>query len=312
MNAVVDFPTLVAPKNLSQLELEFDAELKTLFSWMKPTPRSCFNPVLLEEIQRCERALELHRGHFHTGGQLERVSTVVFASRTPGVFNLGGDLSMFIAAIMRKDRELLAYYANLCVDNQYRRTTGFGSQITTIALVQGKALGGGFEAALACDVIIAERNATFSFPEVLFNLFPGMGALSFLGRRIGLKKAEDIINSGQVFTAKDMQELGVIDEVVEDGLGLATTRKVIENRQRRQNAYRAMQRAKQYFLPVQLSELKAIVAVWVDAAMQLETRDLRMMARLVRAQDKLLSVPAEEADVESLYAPVAVAAVSNG
>ena len=59
-------------------------------------------------------------------------------------------------------------------------------------------------------------------------------------------------------------------------------------------------------------ELKAIVEVWVDAAMRLETRDLRMMARLVRAQDKLLSGPADEVAVESLYAPGGIAAVSNG
>jgi len=312
MNAVVDFPTLVVPKHLTQLELEFDAELKTLFSWMKPAPRPCFNPVLLEEIQRSEQALELHQGHFQSSGRLERVNYMVFGSRIPGVFNLGGDLNMFIEAIMRKDRDLLAYYAHLCVDNQYRRATGYGAQITTVSLLQGKALGGGFEAALACDVIIAERSATVSFPEILFNLFPGMGALSFLGRRIGLKKAEDIINSGQVFAAKEMQELGIIDDVVEDGLGLAATRAFIQNRQRRQNAYRALQRAKLHFQPVQLSELKAIVDIWVDAAMHLETRDLRMMARLVRAQDKLLATSADDAAVESLYAPPELAAVSNG
>jgi len=182
MNAVVDFPIL-ALNNYNQLELEFDSELATLFSWMTPAPRPCFNPVLLEEIQRCEQALELHQGHFHDAGRLERVNYIVFGSRTPGVFNLGGDLGMFIEAIMRKDRDLLTYYAHLCVDNQYRRATGFGAGITTISLLQGKALGGGFEAALATDVIIAERSTTVSFPEILFNLFPGMGALSFLGRR---------------------------------------------------------------------------------------------------------------------------------
>ena len=66
---------------------------------------------------------------------------------------------------------------------------------------------------------IAEEGATFSFPEVLFNMFPGMGALSLLGRRIGLKKAEDIIMSGKVFTAREMFELGVVDEVAADGAG---------------------------------------------------------------------------------------------
>ena len=312
MNAVVDFPTLTTLKSYTQLELEFDAELKTLFSWMRPAPRPCFNPVLLDEIRRCEQALELHQGHFHDSGRLERVSYIVFGSRVPGVFNLGGDLSMLIDAIMRKDRDLLAHYAHLCVDNQYRRATGFGAQITTVSLLQGKALGGGFEAALATDLIIAERSVTVSFPEILFNLFPGMGAISFLGRRIGLKKAEEIINSGAVFSAREMYDLGVIDEVVEDGLGLEATRRLIQNRLRRHNAYRAMQRAKLYFEPVQLMELNAIVDVWVDAAMQLETRDLRMMARLVRAQDRLLVASPDDAAVEAMCAPTEFAAVSNG
>jgi len=311
MNAVVDFPAFTTARNYSQLEVQFDAELKTLFSWMQPKPRPCFNPTLLEEIRQCEQALELHQGYVHTSGRLERANYVVFGSRVPGVFNLGGDLGMFIEAIMRRDRNSLACYANLCIDNQYRRAMGFNAHVTTISLLQGKALGGGFEAALATDIIIAERSVTISFPEVLFNLFPGMGALSFLGRRIGLKKAEEVINSGQVFSSKEMYDLGVIDEVVEDGLGLEATRRLIQNRARRHNAYQAIQRAKLHFQPVQLSELRAIVDVWVEAAMLLETRDLRMMARLVRAQDKLLLASPDEAAVEALYAPTPFPAVSN-
>jgi DSF synthase len=312
MNAIVDFPTLTTLNSYTQLDIEFDRELKTIMSWMKPAPRPCFNAVLLEEIQRSEQLLELHQGHFNDRGRPERVDYAIFGSRVSGVFNLGGDLSMLIEAIMRKDRDLISYYAHLCTDNQYRRATGFGAGVTTIALVQGKALGGGFESALACDVIIAERSATFSFPEILFNLFPGMGAVSFLARRIGLKKADEIITSGQMFSAKEMQDLGVVDEVVEDGLGLETTRRYIQNRQRRQNTYRAMHRARQLFQPVQLMELKAIVDVWVDAALQLETRDLRMMTRLVKAQDKMMSATSEDLAVEALYAETPMAAVSNG
>jgi DSF synthase len=312
MNAIVDFPTLATLSSYTQLEIEFDRELKTIMSWMKPAPRPCFNAVLLDEIQRSEQLLELHQGYFNDCGRPERVNYVVFGSRTPGVFNLGGDLNMLIQAIMRQDRALLEHYAHLCTDNQYRRATGFGADITTIALLQGKALGGGFEAALACDVIIAERSTTLSFPEILFNLFPGMGAVSFLARRIGLKKADEIITSGQVFSAKDMQDIGVIDEVVEDGLGLETARRFIQNRQRRQNAYRAMQRAKQNYQPVQHAELKAIVDVWVDAALQLEARDLRMMTRLVKAQDKMMSAASEDFAIDALYADAPLAAVSNG
>jgi DSF synthase len=312
MNAVVDFPTLSTLNAYTQIELEFDRELGTLFSWMKPSPRPCFTPILLEEIQRSEQLLELHQGYFNDAGSPQRVNHVVFGSRVPGVFNLGGDLGILIQAIMRKDRDLLAYYAHLCIDNQYRRATGFGAQVTTIALLEGKALGGGFEAALACDIIVAERSTTLSFPEALFNLFPGMGALSFLSRKVGLKKAEEIISSSHVYTAKEMQELNVIDEVVEDGLGLATTRRIIATRRRRQNTYRAIQRAKQFVQPIQLAELKSVVDVWVDAAMQLETRDLRMMSRLVKAQDKLMSGSPEDSALEALYGEPEFRAVSNG
>jgi DSF synthase len=183
----------------------------------------------------------------------------------------------------------------------HRRVTGFGSEIATYSLVQGKAFGGGFECALASEFIIAEKSATMSFPEVLFNMFPGMGALSLLGRRIGLRKAEDIIMSGEVFSAKQMYDAGVVDELVEDGTGLEVTRAILKLRQRRRNSYRAMSMAKREYLPVSLAEMQAIVDVWVDAAMKLETRDMRMMARLVRAQDKLSSMTAEDEIVDRLF-----------
>jgi DSF synthase len=132
-------------------------------------------------------------------------------------------------------------------------------------------------------------------------MFPGMGALSLLGRRIGLRKAEDIIMSGEVFSAKQMYDAGVVDELVEDGTGLEVTRAILKLRQRRRNSYRAMSMAKREYLPVSLAEMQANVDVWVDAAMKLETRDMRMMARLVRAQDKLSSMTAEDEIVDRLF-----------
>lgn len=285
-----------------QLEVAYDAELQCLYSWMSPAPRPCFTPDLLNEIQRSERMLASQNGKINDKGKQHSVEYVVFASRVPGVFNLGGDLNLFLDAILRQDRASLETYAHLCIDNIYRRYRGFHANITTIALVQGKALGGGFESCLASDIIVAERQATFALPEVLFNMFPGMGALSFLTRRIGLRKAEDMITSGQVYSAKEMMELGIVDEVVEDGLGLEATRALIHHRQRRGKSHRALQLAKRVCQPVTLEELKSIVDVWVDAAMRLEARDLRMMARLVRAQDRLLAESEEEPTLEKYYA----------
>ena len=308
MNAIVEFPALASLDRMKQFELDYDPELRTLFSWMKPTPRPCFNKEFLEDVVRFEGMLEEHQGWIAYRGRPHRVDCAVFGSRVDGIFNLGGDLSMFIQSIMRKDHRELEVYGNLCVDNMYRRLTGFGADIATISLVQGKAFGGGFECAIASDTIVAERSATFCLPEVLFNMFPGMGALSLLARRIGLRKAEEIIMSGQVYTAKEMHDFGIVDVLAEDGMGMDIVRGIIRTRQKRQNSYRAMTRAKREYQPVPHAEMRAIVAVWVDAVLQLETRDLRMMARLVKAQDRLMTRTVEEEQVEELFAPVAVAA----
>lgn len=299
--AVADVTPRSSLNSYSMLELEYEPNLKTLFSWMKPEPRPCFSATLLEEIQQSEVALESTQGTLNYQGRACRVDYVVYGSRVPGVFNLGGDLTMFVQAILRQDRPLLTYYAHLCVENQIRRYRGFNSEISTIALVQGKALGGGFECALACHTIVAERSATMALPETLFNLFPGMGALSFLGRRVGLRKAEEIITSGSTYSAKDLYELGVVDEVVEDGLGEDDVRKLIAYRQRRQNTYRTLAAAKLAYQPISHEELTNIVDIWVDGALRLETRDLKMMTRLVRAQDKLVRASPEDQAVEALY-----------
>jgi DSF synthase len=270
---------------------------------MKPSPRPCFNPTLVAEISKSERLLEAQQGFINDAGKPARVDWVVFGSRVAGAFNLGGDLNLFIEAILRRDRRTIFGYASECIDNIYRRYRGYEANIGTVALVQGKAMGGGFECALASDVIIAEKSATFCLPETLFNLFPGMGALSFLGRRVGLRKAEEICTNGQTYTAKELFDIGAIDEVVEDGLGLAATRQFIFSRQRRGNTHAAFRAAKRFFQPISRNELDDIVTVWTDAALHLESRDLRMMARLVRAQDKLGGHAAEDDLADQLYRP---------
>jgi len=312
MNSIVEFPTLPAVRTYTQLDLEFDLELKTLFSWMKPKQRPCFTSELLEEVQHFEKQIEANAGHINHCGRPERVAYLVAGSKAAGAFNLGGDLGLFIQSIMRQDRKVLEYYAHLCIDNIYRRLTGIGGSIPTIALVQGKALGGGFECALTSEVIIAERSATFSFPEIMFNLIPGMGALPLLKRRIGLKKAEDIIMSGHIFSAKELHDLGVVEVLVEDGLGLETVRCYIQQRQKKSVAYRTLFQAKQICDPISKEELLSVVDLWVDAALQLETRDLRMMARLLRGQDRMLTATNEDAELEALYGATPLAAVGGG
>jgi DSF synthase len=312
MNAIVEFPTLSTVKTYTQLELEYDSELQTLFSWMKPSPRPCFTATLLEEVQHVEKLLEANAGHLNHKGRPERVAYLVAGSKANGAFNLGGDLGMFIQAIMRQDRELLEYYAHLCIENIYRRLTGIGGHIPTIALVQGKAMGGGFECALTSEIIVAERGASFSFPEIMFNLIPGMGALSLLKRRVGMKKAEEIVMSGRVYGAKELHDIGVVEVLTEDGLGLETVRRLIQQRQKKALAYQTLFQAKQVCDPITKGELLGIVGIWVNAALELQTRDLRMMARLMRGQDRMLTTTHDDVALEEFYSPEPLAAVGGG
>ena len=101
--------------------------------------------------------------------------------------------------------------------------------------------------------------------------------------------------------------MGVVDEVVEDGLGEAAVRRMIVHRQKRLNTYRSLVSARVEYQPVTLEELTKIVDIWVDGALRLDARDLKMMGRLVRAQDKLVSLSPEEQAIEALYANPAAA-----
>src|SRR4030095_4777624 len=134
-------------------------------------------------------------------------------SKSPGVYNLGGDLALFRAAIQQRDRAALVNYGRRCVDILFRWWHNCHQPITTIALVQGDALGGGFECALSTSVLIAEEDARMGFPEILFNLFPGMGAYSFLSRKVGRRITEELVTSGKMYSARELYDMGVVDVI---------------------------------------------------------------------------------------------------
>jgi DSF synthase len=232
-----------------------------------------------------DERLGANRGRIEVEGEIRDVNYYVTSSRTPRVFNLGGDLALFVLLIKSRDREALAHYAKLCIDIIYPRSQSFfSSTLTKIALVQGDALGGGFECALASDVIVAEEGAQLGFPEILFNLFPGMGAYSLLSRRIGMRAAEELILSGHILSAARLHQMGVVDVLCKDGEGPSAVREWIARNAKHRNGMQAAFCARRRVNNVTREELDAITSVWVDAAFRLGDRDLKMMSRIVRAQ----------------------------
>jgi DSF synthase len=270
-----------------QLRAHYEPQQRAVWSRWNPAPRPCFNAQLLADIRTYHDFLEGTHGQIECMGQQHGIDYVILASEKPGVFNLGGDLDLFKKLIAEQDRAELLRYGRACIDVLYSNYCAFDLAATTISLVQGDALGGGFEAALSSDMIVAEKGARFGFPEILFNLFPGMGAYSFLDRRIGQRGAEELITSGRIYSAQEMFEKGVVDMVVEDGQGETEIGALIERRKRSQNGLVALGQTRRRVHRIQYTELVDVVEIWVDSALKLNPRDLKLMNRLVTRQNGL-------------------------
>lgn len=271
----------------NQLRASFRKDQGAIWSRWNPSPRPCFNPRLLADIRSYYDFLSATAGKITAGTEEHNINYVVLASEIPGVFNLGGDLDLFKMLIGKQDRAGLLYYGRACIEVLHRNYISHELPATTISLVQGECLGGGFEAALSSDVIIAEKGSRFGFPEILFNLFPGMGAYSFLDRKVGQKLAEQLITSGRLYSAEEMHAMGVVDMVVADGEGEAGVSSFISSRQRTQVGHFGLAAARRRVHGIDFAELMDVVEIWVDCALRLNLRDLKLMHRLVSRQNGL-------------------------
>ena len=264
----------------SQLKTHYDAKNKIGWFLMNSSPRPCFTPTLLNELSDYIANVKAEMAASNN----EKYDYLVVGSKVDGVFNLGGDLDLFRSLIEQRDRDSLFNYARHCIDVLYANLSHVDVDLTTVSLIQGDALGGGLESALSSNLIIAERGVKMGLPEVLFNLFPGMGAYSLLSRKIGAIAAEKMILSRKLHTAEEMLEMGVIDILAEKGEGELALLQHINTINRSPNTYKAMARMKDFCNPVSYEELVKIAHIWADSALNLTKKDIRMMTRLVNRQ----------------------------
>ena len=264
-------------RDYDDLTAYVDRKYACAWCYWHPQPRTCFTTGLLDGLNDWFAYLGKHAKRLG-------VKYHVIASESPGVFNLGGDLDLFRTLAKKGDREGLMGYGKACIDVLYANISDFDQDVTTISLVQGEALGGGFEAAVSSDVIIAEKGSRMGFPEILFNLFPGMGAYSILSRKLGPKRAEKMILSGKCYTAEELYEVGLVDVLVNEGEGEEAVYEYIKRENRARNGFRAMRKVRDYCDPITYKELIDVVEIWVDTVLDLDRRDLRMMKRLVSRQ----------------------------
>lgn len=267
---------------LNELDVLYDDANAALWTFMNPAGRPSFTPTMLKDFENWQNLIE-------SGFGSEKVPLryLVLGSRSPDVFCFGGDLDLFQRLIRSRDRAGLVEYGHRCCKILDRNIKTLDIPMLTVGLVQGTALGGGFEALLSFDYIIAERHATFGLPEIMFGLYPGMGAHALLSRKLGTAMADRIIVSNETFTAQQFYDLGLVHALAEPGDGVNAVREFMKKSDRRHAGLVGARQATKRVWQLDVQELNEITELWADTALKLSESDLKVMSRLVGAQARL-------------------------
>lgn len=194
--------------HLSQIAAYYEEGRNVMWMMLRSYPRPCFNQELIEDIMTLMYAAKASGLRFDFW---------VTGSLVPNMYNVGGDLSFFVDSIVNNKREALRAYARACVDCVHAAARGFDVGAISLSMIEGTALGGGFEAALAHHYVLAQNTARMGFPEIAFNLFPGMGGYSLVSRKAGMKLAEELISTGESHTAEWFESRGLVDVLFQPG-----------------------------------------------------------------------------------------------
>jgi len=179
--------------------------------WLDNPPANSLSPAVIEALEGAWREVE------------GKVRAVIVASPNPALFCAGADIKAFTTWDVDSGRRHLEHIHGLSRD--WER-----SPIVTIAAVNGMALGGGCEIAMACDVRIAGDSASFGQPEINLGIIPGFGGTQRLPRLVGPAKALEMNTTGDPIWADDAYQHGLVNRVVADhelfDTALAWARKV--------------------------------------------------------------------------------------
>ncbi len=134
--------------------------------------------------------------------------------------------------------------------------------LTTIAAVHGVTFGGGFELALACDIIIADRMARFCFPELRLGLIPGFGGIPRLKRDLGNAVVRDLLLTGRSFNVMKAQQIGLVSQIAAEGEALRVARGTAS--QVGKFDRRTAAAAKAFVKPIPYDELKREIDIFCD------------------------------------------------
>jgi enoyl-CoA hydratase/carnithine racemase len=179
--------------------VKLDTRGQTAILWLDNPPANSLAPHVIDALDKAWRAIE-------SGGE---VRAMIIASPNPALFCAGADIKAFTQLDEAGGRDLLNRAHDLFRDWEK-------SRIMTIAAVNGLALGGGCEIAMACDVRLAGYSASFGQPEINLGIIPGFGGTQRLPRLVGPAKALEMNTTGEPISAEEGYEYGLVNRLVAD------------------------------------------------------------------------------------------------
>ncbi len=234
--------------------------------------------LLLDELEQFVHALE----HL----QLEAHALILYSTLRPG-FCAGADLRELYhrSEAMEKKDAVQGVRDFLQRIHQVMNTID-AAPLTTIAAVHGVTFGGGFELALVCDIIIADKMARFCFPELRLGLIPGFGGIPRLKRDLGNGVVRDLLLTGRSFNAAKAQQVGLVSQVVAEGEALRVARAAAAQLGKFDKATAIA--AKQFIKPIPYAELKQEIEIFCGLFMRpAVTAGLRKFVESTDAQPYL-------------------------
>jgi enoyl-CoA hydratase len=189
-------------------------------------------------------------------------SVVVYSDLACG-FSAGADLrELYQRSQELKKQDAVAGVRNFLQRIHHVMNTLDACPLPTIAAVHGIVFGGGFELALTCDMIIADKTARFCFPELRLGLVPGFGGIPRLKRDLGNAIVRDLLLTGRSFNANKAQQVGLVSQVVGEGEALRVARATAA--QTGKFDRNTVTAAKKFMKPIPYDELRREIEIFCD------------------------------------------------
>jgi len=215
------------------------------------------NEIGTSVLEELERFVE-----FHEAAAGEAHALIIYSQLKSG-FSAGADLRELYSMIQGVPTAERVAGVRAFLERIHRVLNILdASPLTTIAAVHGVTFGGGFELALACDLIIADKMARFCFPELRLGLIPGFGGIPRLKRDLGNGVVRDLLLTGRSINATKAQAVGLVSQLAAEGESLRVARGAAA--QMGKFDRETSQAAKRFIKPIPYDELRQEIQIFCE------------------------------------------------